>query len=72
MFTRKQDGTIVACSLLHVPVSDLNAADVFKVGSRWKDEKVLYNTVRTFTRMVAGTSGRLGGALEAVEITPFE
>lgn len=48
MFTRKQDGTIVACSLLHVPVSDLNAADVFKVGSRWKDEKVLYNTVRTF------------------------
>ena len=48
MFTRQQDGTIVACPLFHLSISGVNAAEVFNMESRWKDEKLIYNTVRTF------------------------
>ena len=49
MFTYQEDGTSIVCSLVDVPLSELNAAEIFKVGSCWKDEKLIYNMVRTFS-----------------------
>ena len=40
---------IISCNFDNVDLKEASAEDIFRVGSKWKDQSLLYSTVQAYT-----------------------